>query len=86
MAFQMEVVAERAAAAYAETVDATTGIQVFGAPGNAVIKMLRRQAEAGVPLSTKPHHLGGFMRLWESAPRCECDARERAGAETEGGG
>src|SRR6266516_261985 len=43
MASHMEIVAERAAAAYAETVDATTGIQVFGAPSNAVVEMLRRQ-------------------------------------------
>src|SRR5882762_5384697 len=32
MAFHMEVIAERAATAYADTVDATTGIQVFGTP------------------------------------------------------
>jgi hypothetical protein len=62
MAFHMEVVAERAATAYAETLDTTTGIQVFGTPGNAVVEMLRRQAGAGVPLSIKPHHLGGFIR------------------------
>jgi hypothetical protein len=62
MAFHMEVVAERAAAAYAETVDATTGIQVFGTPSNAVVEMLRRQAGAGVPMRVKPHHLGGFTR------------------------
>ena len=62
MATHMEVVAERAAAAYAETVDATTGIQVFGTPSNAVVEMLRRQAGAGVPLSVKPIHLGGFVR------------------------
>ena len=65
MAFHMEVVAERAAAAYAETVDATTGIQVFGTPSDAVVEMLRRQAGAGVPLSVKPHHLDGFTRLQE---------------------
>ena len=62
MAFHMEVVAERAAAAYAETVDATTGIQVFGTPDKAIVEMLRRQAGTGVPLSIKPHHLGGFIR------------------------
>ena len=62
MAFHMEVVAERAAAAYAETVDATTSIQVFGMPSNAVLEMLERQAGAGVPLSVKPSHLGGFTR------------------------
>jgi hypothetical protein len=62
MAFHMQVVAERAATAYAETVDATTGIQVFGTPSTAIVEMLRRQAGAGVPLSVKPHHLGGFTR------------------------
>ena len=62
MAFQMEVVAERAATAYAETVEATTNIQVFGTPSNAVLDMLRRQAGAGVPLRVMPVHLGGFVR------------------------
>jgi len=62
MAFHMEVVAERAAAAYAETVAATTSIQVFGTPSNAVLDLLARQAGAGVPLTVKPHHLGGFTR------------------------
>jgi hypothetical protein len=62
IAFHMEVVAERAAAAYAETVEATTGIEVFGAPSDAVLEMLRRQAGAGVPLRVKPLHLGGFVR------------------------
>ena len=62
MAFHMNVVAERAAAAYAETLDATVGIQVFGRPSNAVVEMLRRQAGARVPSSIKPLHLGGFMR------------------------
>jgi hypothetical protein len=62
MAFHMELVAERAARAYAETIDATASVQVFGSPSNAVTEMLRRQAGAGVPLSVKPHHLGGFTR------------------------
>jgi biotin carboxylase len=62
MAFHMDVVAKRAAAAYAETIDATTGIQVFGTPSNAIVEMLQRQAGAGVPLVVKPTHLGGFVR------------------------
>ena len=62
MAFHMEVVAERAAAAYAETVAATTGIQVFGTPTRAVLELLERQAGAGVPLTVKSFHLGGFTR------------------------
>jgi hypothetical protein len=62
MAFHMKLIAERAADAYADTIDATTNIQVFGTPGGAVTDMLRHQAGAGVPLSVKPHHLGGFTR------------------------
>ena len=62
MAFHMEVVAERAAAAYAETVAATTSIQVFGTPSSAVLEMLERQAGSGVPLTVKSFHLGGFTR------------------------
>jgi hypothetical protein len=62
MAFHMETIAERAASAYADTIDATTSIQVFGTPDGAVIDLLRRQAGTGVPLSVKPYHLGGFTR------------------------
>lgn len=62
MAFHMEVIAERAAAAYSETVAATTSIQVFGTPSKAVLEALERQAGAGVPLTVKPFHLGGFTR------------------------
>jgi hypothetical protein len=39
-----------------------TSIQVFGQPTDAVVEMLRRQADAGVPLNVKPYHLGGFTR------------------------
>jgi hypothetical protein len=62
MAFHLDVIAARAAAAYAETVEATTSIQVFGMPSDEVLEMLQRQAGAGVPLRLKPFHLGGFTR------------------------
>jgi hypothetical protein len=62
MALHLEVIAERAAAAYSETVAATTGIQVFGMPSTAVLDVLERQAGAGVPLTVKSSHLGGFTR------------------------
>ncbi len=62
MEFHMKVIAERAAAAYAETVDATTSIQVFGMPSDAVLEMLERQAGVGVPQTVMSSHLGGFMR------------------------
>ena len=63
MEFHIGVVAERAARAYAETLEATTSIQVYGAPSEAVLEMLRRQAGAGVPMTVKRHHLGGFTRV-----------------------
>ena len=63
MQFHMNVVRERAASAYAETLDATTAVQVFGAPDEAILQMLRGQAGAGVDLAVKPRHLGGFTRI-----------------------
>src|SRR5258708_22642569 len=62
MEFHMGVVAERAARAYTETLEATTSIQVYGEPSEAVLEMLGRQAGAGVPMTVKPHHLRGFTR------------------------
>src|SRR5438309_11934112 len=62
MVFHMELIAERAASAYAETIEATTSIQVFGAPTDVVNEMLRQQAGAGVPSHIKPNHRGGFTR------------------------
>jgi hypothetical protein len=63
MEFHMETVQERAARAYAETVDATTNVQVYGTPSPKILEMLKRQAGSGVPVSIKPYHLGGFTRL-----------------------
>jgi hypothetical protein len=62
MAFHMRVIRERAERAYAETLDATTGIQVFGPPSDAILEMLRGAAGSGVPIRVKPHYLGGFTR------------------------
>lgn len=62
MEFHMETVAERAARAYAETLEATTSIQVYGEPSPAVLEMLRRQAGAGVPMTIRRQHLAGFTR------------------------
>jgi hypothetical protein len=61
--FHMDVVRERASRAYAETLDATTSIQVFGTPTDAILEMLRSSAGSAVGFSVKPHHLGGFTRL-----------------------
>jgi hypothetical protein len=62
MEFHMGVVRERAQRAYGDTLDATTSIQVYGMPSDAVLESLRQQAGAGVPLRVNPHHLGGFTR------------------------
>jgi hypothetical protein len=63
--FHMSVVRDRAAQAYQETLDATTGIQVFGTPTENMLEMLRSGAGTGVQFSVKPHHLGGFTRSIE---------------------
>jgi hypothetical protein len=63
MEFHMGIVAERAARAYAETLEATSSIQVYGEPSDAVLEMLRQQAGTGVPMTVKRHHLGGFTRV-----------------------
>jgi len=42
--FHMGVVRERAQSAYGETLDATTGIQVYGTPSDPLLEMLRQQA------------------------------------------
>jgi hypothetical protein len=60
--FHMGVVRERAARAYAETLDATTSIQVFGTPTATILEMLRGAAGSGVQYTVKQHHLGGFTR------------------------
>ena len=62
MEFHLGVVRERAQRAYAETLDATTSIQVYGMPSDAVLELLRQQAGGGVPLRVNPQHLGGFTR------------------------
>jgi hypothetical protein len=63
MQFHMNVVRDRAASAYAETLDATTAVQVFGPPDDTILQMLRQQAGGGVDVSVKPDRLAGFIRV-----------------------
>ena len=63
--FHMGIIGDRAREAYAQTLEATTGIQVFGAPTENILRMLQQQAGSGIPLSIYPHHLGGFTRTPE---------------------
>jgi hypothetical protein len=62
MEAHMQIVRERAQAAYAETLDATVRIQVFGRPTPAILDTLRQQAGSGVQISVNGEHLGGFTR------------------------
>jgi len=41
----------------------TTGIRVYGPPSDLVARVTRQHAAAGVAVSLKPEHLGGFTRL-----------------------
>ena len=62
MEAHMEIVRERAQQAYAETLEATVRIQVFGRPTAAILETLRLQAGSGVENSVNGEHLGGFTR------------------------
>ena len=60
--FHLGVVGDRAREAYAQTLEATTSIGVFGTPTGSILRMLRQQAGPGTRLNIYPHHLGGFTR------------------------
>lgn len=62
MEAHMEIVRERAQEAYAETLEATVRIQVFGRPTEGILETLRQQAGSGVDISVNGEHLGGFIR------------------------
>jgi hypothetical protein len=62
MEAHMKIVGERARMAYAETLDATVRIQVFGRPTDAILETLRQQAGGGVEITINGEHLGGFTR------------------------
>jgi hypothetical protein len=58
----MDVVGEHAARAYAETLDATAAIEVYGKPDDETLAGLLRRAGKGVRVAVRPHLLGGFTR------------------------
>ena len=62
MEAHLAIVGERAQEAYAQTLDATLHIQVFGRPTQAILDTLRQQASSGVEISVNGEHLGGFIR------------------------
>src|SRR6476661_3153151 len=63
MEAHIAIVAERARAAYAETLDATVRIQVFGQPSEEMLAALKQQAGEGVEITLHIEHLGGFTRV-----------------------
>jgi hypothetical protein len=62
MEAHMNIVRDRAQEAYAETLDATVRIQVFGRPTDVILDVLRQQAGNDVEVSVNGEHLGGFTR------------------------
>ena len=56
------VVAERAAAAYRETLDGTVAIQIYGPVDDEMLQTLRAQTGDAVTLTVAGEHLGGFTR------------------------
>jgi hypothetical protein len=62
MEAHLGIVGDRAREAYAETLDATLRIQVFGRATEAILDTLRQQASSGVEISVNGEHLGGFTR------------------------
>ena len=61
MEAHIAIVAERARAAYAETLDATVRIQVFGQPSEEMLAALKQQAGEGVEIALHTEHLGGSL-------------------------
>jgi hypothetical protein len=63
----LAIVGERARAAYADTLEATVRVQVFGEPSEEMLAILERQAGDGVEIVLYPEHLGGFTRVDSSS-------------------
>ena len=60
MLFHMQVVRQHISEAYAESLDATSSIQVYGPPSDAVLEMMQQLSTPEVPLGVKAKHLDGF--------------------------
>jgi NAD(P)-dependent dehydrogenase (short-subunit alcohol dehydrogenase family) len=62
MTKHLGIVAERAAAAYAETLDGTVTIQVYGSMDAKTLEAMRAQTGNGTTVTVASEHLGGFTR------------------------
>lgn len=58
----MEVVRQHITAAYADSLETTRSMVVFGPPSDEVLGMMTQLAPPGVPVHVKPRHLAGFTR------------------------
>jgi hypothetical protein len=64
MLFHMQVMRAHIEGALEEEgeLDETLGIQIFGAPNEAVLGMIHHLSQEGAPVTVKPHGLAGFTR------------------------
>ena len=62
MMLHMQVVRQHIIDAYADSLDATTSMTVYGQPSDDVLAVMTQLASPGVPVAAKPRHLAGFTR------------------------
>ena len=62
MMLHMQVVRQHISEAYADSLDATASMLVYGPPSDEVLGMMTHLASDGTPVSVKPRHLAGFTR------------------------
>ena len=62
MMLHMQVVHQHITDAYANSLEATTSMQVYGPPSHEVLAMMTQLASEGAPVGVKPRHLAGFTR------------------------
>ena len=68
MEFHMKLIREHVEQAFAEFLEDTVGMQLYGAVGDSGLKMMR-QLGGPAPLIAKPRGIGGFTRsAAEQAP------------------
>ena len=62
MMLHMQVVRQHITEAYADSLDATTSMLVYGPPTDEALRVMTHLASPEVPISIKPRHLAGFTR------------------------
>jgi hypothetical protein len=58
----LALIAQRASAAYADTLDGTVSIQVYGPMDSETLDAIAHQTGDGVTVTVATEHLGGFTR------------------------